>query len=284
MSDDHTPLERAALAPYLRDLQGECWWCGSVADSLEHRHKRTDLLRLWVGDEGPVWGGGDEGKMEAIRGPNSRSSAVRFGRVLCQRCNNDQSQPFDLAYDRFSEALVGGMDHWWTETGVDLEAIYGDSWRIDAANLARYYVKNFGCLLADQGIRPPAPMRAFLNGAAAMVDVGLYLVKSESHYIGHRDYLRRFGPNASLWRPPDLAWASPNKGRVTGYEGSTLIGYVGVMMRWNEGSGTQDSFFSHPYPILNPLPADPALREELEELSRERRPAQGEGLGSHPDE
>lgn len=270
MADGQTPLERDALSPYLDDLQGVCWWCGSVADSLEHRHKRTDLLRLWVGAEGPVWGG-DEGRTEAIRGPNSKSSAVRFGRILCQRCNNDRSQPFDLAYDKFSNALVEGMDVWWAAPGVSLARIYGDVWRSHAMNLARYYVKNFGCLLADQGVRPPKTMRDFLNGAEAMDDVRLVLVKSESHYIAHRDYLRRLGQNASLFRPPDAAWFSPSKGRITGYSGMTLIGYVGVLLQWFEDSGRHDSFFYHPIPVLNPLSADPSLANELEEIEGRRR-------------
>ncbi len=270
MTDSQAPVEWDALSPYLEDLQGVCWWCGSVADSLEHRHKRTDLLRLWVGDEGPVWGG-DEGRTEAIRGPNSKSSAVRFGRILCQRCNNDRSQPLDLAYDKFSDALVAGMDDWWPAAGASLEGIYGEVWRSHAMDLARYYVKNFGCLLADQGVRPPKSMQDFLNGAEAMDDVGLYIVKSESHYIGHRDYLRKLGPNASLFRPPDTAWFSPSKGRVTGYSGMTLIGYVGVLMQWFEGSGRHDSFFYHSNPVLNTLSADPVLANELEEIERQRR-------------
>lgn len=271
MTDGQIPLGRDALVPYLDDLQGVCWWCGSVADSLEHRHKRTDLLRLWVGDEGPVWGG-EESRTEVIRGPNSKSSAVRFGRILCQRCNNDRSQPFDLAYEQFSDALVEGMDGWWRAPGVSLQGIYGGEWSSHSMNLARYYVKNFGCLLADQGVRPPKTMARFLNGAEKMDDVGLFLVKSESHHIAHEDFLPEVGQNASLFRPPGVAWFSPSKGRVEGYAGVTLIGYVGVLLRWFEGSGGQDSFFYHPDPVLNLVPADVGLVNELEEIKRQRRP------------
>lgn len=269
MTDDAAPLERDALSPYLEDLQGVCWWCGSVADSLEHRYKRTDLLRLWSSDEGLVWGG--EGRTEVIRGPNSKSPAVRFGRVLCQRCNNDRSQAFDLAYDKWSDALVRGMDDWWAAQDVSLEAIYQTGWRTEAMNLARYYVKNFGCWLTHKGIRPPETLRGFLNGAETMDDVGLFVVKSESHYIAHRDYLREYGPNGALFRPADLAWFSPGKGRVTGYQGSVLTGYVGVMMRWCEGSGHHDSFFYHPHPVLNLLSADPGLSHRLIELNQAQR-------------
>ncbi|MFC5112013.1 hypothetical protein [Kibdelosporangium philippinense] len=27
------------------DYAGQCWWCGSVADTREHRYKRSDLIR-----------------------------------------------------------------------------------------------------------------------------------------------------------------------------------------------------------------------------------------------
>lgn len=267
MEDGDAPLGMDAVTPYRDDLQGVCWWCGSTADSLEHRHKRTDLLRLWDGDEGPVWGGGN-GETEAIRGPNSKSSAIRFGRVLCQRCNNERSQPFDLAYDVLSDALVAHMDGWWFSPGISLETIYGDQWPPHAMNLARYYVKNFGCLMADQGIPPQQTMRDFLNGREAMDNVGLFLVKSESHYIGHRDYFRKLGENASLFRPPDAVWISPSEGRITGYIGTTLVGYVGVLFQWLEDSGRCDSFFYHPNPVLNQLSADPGLADELAEIDR----------------
>lgn len=213
-----------------------------------------------------MWGG--EGRTEVIRGPNSKSPAVRFGRVLCQRCNNDRSQAFDLAYDKWSDALVRGMDDWWAAQDVSLETIYQTGWRTEAMNLARYYVKNFGCWLADKGIRPPQTLRDLLNGDEMMDEVELFLVKSESHYIGHRDYLREYGSNAALFRLPDLAWVSPSRRRVTGYQGTVLIGYVGVMMRWREGSGYRDSFFYHPHPVLHVLPAEPDFARRLKEIDQ----------------
>lgn len=264
---DSWPPEVPELEPYKEDLQGTCWWCGSAADSAEHRHKKTDLRRLWVGSEGPVWSG-DEGRLtETIRGPNSRSRAVRFGRTLCQHCNNARSQPFDRAYEVFSDHLVSRMDSWWRAPGIDVASLYGANWEEDALNLARYYVKNFGCQMADQGIRPPATMAAFLNGGAELTDISLCLIKSESHYIGHKRYLRKLGENAALWRPDDLAWVSPTQQRFTGYEGMTLIGYVGAILTWHEGWGPQDSFFHHPFPVLNVRRARPGFRLGLAALS-----------------
>lgn len=255
------------LAPFQENMQGTCWWCGAVADSSEHRHKQTDLRRLWANGEGPVWSADGGSRTEFIRGPNSRSRAVRFGKVLCQRCNNARSQPFDLAYDKFSAHLVAHMDEWWKAPGVDLQALYGADWQQQSVHLARYYVKNFGCQMADQGIRPPASMSKFLDGTSELEDISLCLVKSESHYVGHRRYLRKLGENASLWRPADLSWVSPSQQRFTGYEGVTLVGYVGAILTWHEGWGEQDSFYPHPHPVLNVLQARPGFRLGLAKLA-----------------
>ncbi|WP_203566852.1 hypothetical protein [Aestuariimicrobium ganziense] len=252
------------LAALLEDLHGTCWWCGKVADSLEHRHKRTDLERLWEGSRAPVWGG-DGGRVETLRGPNSKSRSVRFGAVLCQNCNNARSQPFDRAYEVFSAALVDGMDGWWEADGVDLGAIYGPEWRTEALKLARYHVKNMGCQMADHGVRPPQSMVAFLDGEPSMPDVGLYLVKSESHYGGHKLF-RQFGPNSGLFRPDDHVYFSPTRGRITGYEAMAIIGYVGVALAWSEAPDDHDSFFMHEFPVLNQIPADPGFAEELASL------------------
>ncbi|MBI8988191.1 hypothetical protein [Corynebacterium meridianum] len=216
---------------HLDNLQGICWWCKSTADSLEHRHKKTDLNRFTRDGIQPEWVG--NGKSEIIRGPNSKSEAVRFGRVLCQTCNNKRSQDFDKAYDKFSNALVESMDSWWHRDSVDLIHIYGTTWKQDSLNLARYYIKNFGCLMADLGISPPQTMRDFLNGSEAMDNVALLLVKSESHYLAHRYLLQTLGDNYSLFRTPSTVWTSSEDKRVIGYTSSSLIGYVGVQILWH---------------------------------------------------
>lgn len=244
------------------DLHGVCWWCGGVADSTEHRHKKTDLKRFGTGALAPVWQSEDYPTPQVIRSPSSKSWTVRFGKVLCRTCNGTRSQPFDRAYERFSDALVAGMDGWWRSAGFDMEGLYGESWEEDALNLARYYVKNFGCQLADGNVPPPRTMVDFLDGADHMEDVSLCLVKSGPHHIAHKQ-LRKHGPNASLWRTPTDAYTRGANGPIVGIVETVLIGYVGVRFEWHEGWGRRDCFFHYPHPVLNKISTPPALHARL---------------------
>lgn len=72
-----------------------------MADSREHRHKASILRRMWS-DEGLYLGRHGE-DLYTLR--SWRSDAVKFGKVLCQDCNNVRSQPFDKAYDVYAEFI-----------------------------------------------------------------------------------------------------------------------------------------------------------------------------------
>ena len=118
-----------------RDLRGFCWWCGSVADSQEHKYKRTDLARL-LADGGIYWGGDHGGRsIRSIR----KSPEVRFARTMCQRCNNRRSRPFDLSYEIFSKYVTLNMTTLWELDCLDMLEIYGRDWRALQTDLARYY-------------------------------------------------------------------------------------------------------------------------------------------------
>ncbi len=88
------------LAPYKRRQPGTCWWCGATANSREHKFKRSDLARM-RGPKGLIWGD-STGESRAVRS-DRRSSLVKFEANLCSTCNNARSQPFDRAYDEFSD-------------------------------------------------------------------------------------------------------------------------------------------------------------------------------------
>lgn len=241
------------LRPLLLNLQGTCWWCGQKADSREHRHKRTDLQRMFDKDSALEWHKSDERSM-IIRSATTKSKAARFGRVLCQKCNNDRSQSFDKAYDVFSNYLIAHMDELWDADGLDLTLIFGDAWQQQATHLAKYYCKNFGCAMADTGVRPPGNLVSFMDGKARLSSVSLTIVSSESHYWGHRKITKLgLGPNDSLWRPGAVTWMDGEMTELNGYLEISLIGYVGVRFEWHEGWGEQDSFFLHPQPVINRL-------------------------------
>jgi hypothetical protein len=151
----------SALPP--RDYTGTCWWCGAPANSREHRHKASDLRREFAKGE---YGAGEvivrRGEETIpVRGPNSRK--VKFGDVFCARCNNERSQPFDLAYDRLvawflaNEAAVEA-------TGVIRLDEIGPGWKQEADRVLRYFAKHIGCRIAECRFEVPPEFTEFLDG------------------------------------------------------------------------------------------------------------------------
>lgn len=145
-----------------RENPEACWWCGSPADSREHKLKKSDLVREFGRpfSERPLRV--REGREETIQGPGS--DLVKFSATLCAPCNNARSQPFDRAYDRFAAYLVERGRHILASRLIDLRAIYGHDWEKESCNLFRYLVKHIGCRLADNDVEVPGSLRCFLDG------------------------------------------------------------------------------------------------------------------------
>jgi hypothetical protein len=84
-----------------------CWICNKIADSAEHRIKKSDLVSLH--GSGSYKGENAlflvrEGKQTPIQGPNSK--VVKYRKNLCSTCNNSYTQPFDKAYECFVDYLL----------------------------------------------------------------------------------------------------------------------------------------------------------------------------------
>ena len=137
-----------------RPYGGRCWWCGQPADSREHRHKATDVRREFgrgpfTGPDAVVrWSGR---ALDQVQGPRSRRLA--FEETMCQACNNVRSQPFDRAQERFNSYVKQHEGSIWASGTIDLQAVFGSTWRADAENLVRFYVKHVACRLVDHGSR-----------------------------------------------------------------------------------------------------------------------------------
>jgi hypothetical protein len=130
---------------------GKCWWCGAPADSREHKVKRSDLVREFGK---PPYSGlrtlqhfTDKGT-RSISGPNS--SRFKFQASMCAACNNTRSQPFDRAWDTFTQYLVDNEAAILATQTVDLRAVFGESWAAHGADVARYLVKHLICRIAAE--------------------------------------------------------------------------------------------------------------------------------------
>src|SRR4051794_9915286 len=103
---------------YASTSPGLCWWCETrAADSREHKLKRSDLVRQFGSGPYPELVSQREGKLRNVQGPNS--ALAKFRQTMCAKCNNERSQPFDLAYDKFTAYLHERERHVLASRSVD---------------------------------------------------------------------------------------------------------------------------------------------------------------------
>ena len=131
----------------------KCWICEvREADSAEHSKKRSDIVREYgrgpyKGDRAPIFY--RKGKFTDIQGPNS--GLLKFGKSLCEQCNNANTQPFDLAYDHFVDWIVKNEATVMRRRFIDFADVYGENFESFQRNLFKYFVKVFGCALCEHG-------------------------------------------------------------------------------------------------------------------------------------
>lgn len=240
-------MDESAVDRLRQPFDGVCWWCRQrAADSGEHKFKVTDLTRMWD-EDGLFWFGNDGMKSRHIKGKSGlrrdRYGVLKFPKSLCSTCNNSASQPFDFAYEKYS--TIAATKFRPRTTRVDLQQLYRPNWQGPAADLARYFVKHFGCQMVADGIRVPTSMRAFLNGAPDMNDVHLGLVttreiNSKTEALG-------------LSIASGAAFSAQDEDRFTGLVSASYVGRLGVRFEWREGGfdSSWQSFFHFGHAVVN---------------------------------
>lgn len=154
-----------------------CWWCGQAADSREHRVKASQLKRMFRTSEFLVLDDTVGGRPTRQNG--LKSKPILFDKVLCAQCNNSRSQPFDRAYDTFVDKVWDDPDYFRGRASLDMR----DSFSSDEEGsriLARYYMKNIGCRIAEIGFSVPSQIVEFMDGAPAMRNGVLVLYRDFS--------------------------------------------------------------------------------------------------------
>ena len=245
MADIPEFLDPATIDRLRVPVDGVCWWCRQrPADPAEHKFKRSDLKRMWD-DGGLVWFG-ESGSRE-INGvgglKRDRHGVLKFQQSLCSICNNSASQPFDYAYQVYSNYAAAKFNP--REKQLDMAELYGDKWEAEELNLARYFVKHFGCQMVKDGIPVPNSMRAFLNGANDMPDVHLGLTSTDEVNAGPESL------GLSLAR--GLGFPDNDKTRFTGMVAASYVGKLGVRFEWSEDGfeASWSQFFHYRYVGIN---------------------------------
>lgn len=251
------PAGQADLDRLRQDQTGTCWWCGGVADSREHRHKASILRRMWS-DDG-LYLGRQGQDLYALR--SWRSDAVKFGKVLCQNCNNVRSQPFDKAYDVYTQFIQSNAVPLSRARWIDWREVYGPNWHEPTRLLGCYAVKNFGCWIAESGFAPPRALTAFLGGGK-LADTRLMLARQQSASLAHRAVWLEGGPtlDRGIGTLGAVAWLNSERTRVIGYEHYSYISDICMRFNWADNTGQGDLFWTSPTTPLEIMPASISQR------------------------
>lgn len=234
---------------------GLCWWCRSQpATTGEHKFKASDLTRMM--SRGELLWGDSTGRIHGLRGKSAisrdRHGVVKFPKSLCAPCNNARSQPFDLAYDQYSNYLAARQLH--SRSGIDFKRIYGKTgWEQPVMNLGRYYGKHFGCQMVHQGIPVPDSLRDFLDGASDMPDIHMVLVTTDSLHAQFKN---------GLTISPGVVWTDPQRTEIRSCIFAAYIGTIGVRFEWQAEAIPDEhrsQFFHYPHPILNKFENEEAV-------------------------
>ena len=182
-----------------------------------------------------------EGELRSIK----RGAQVRWRKNLCAKCNNTKSQPFDRAYDRFEAYLIEHMDDMMRWEHLDWSEVYGDRWAEESRNLARYFGKQMGCMMATQRLPVPRELIDFLDGAARSPSTCFMLHINWKSGDMHKR-MRRLGDEDGLSTFVGLldAVAYQTEGSFSGITYGFHIGYLCFIGEWHKDSD-RSSWFEH---------------------------------------
>ncbi len=142
-----------------------CWICGQIADSCEHKIKRSDLVRIFgkpleISKQGLKYKK-HTGDFVDFQGPNSKH--VKYEAVICKKCNNETTQNCDYAYDEFVLYAEWNKAEILKRRQICFSDVYGENWVAKQLELFRYFTKSFGCRIADAGRNVPEDFVDIMN-------------------------------------------------------------------------------------------------------------------------
>jgi len=96
--------------------------------------------------------------------PSSNSKIIKYEPIICSKCNNQTSQPWDKAYEKFEKWIFENSKLIFKNRFIPLELVYGgEQYSIQCSNLYKYFVKAFGCRLVSSGTSVPNDLRKLLT-------------------------------------------------------------------------------------------------------------------------
>ncbi|PKA22350.1 hypothetical protein CH381_31370 [Leptospira sp. mixed culture ATI2-C-A1] len=237
-----------------KNYNGICWWSGNIADSREHKYKKSDFVRHFgtppygsVSDPALV----KDGKTKAINGP--KADILKFKKNINAKYNNEISQPFDFSYSRFIEYFEENQKTVLKNQRIDFSTIFENPF-VGKLNLIRYIVKHIGCRLSDNNIEVDRSLIDFLNGKDTLdhlcitfhisLDRYVFLKKTESPYLG--------------LSPLDMVVNENNHSLIHHVYGNFSLGTLDFFYIYSKNINNSEypglhNYFKYPWIVLTPI-------------------------------
>jgi len=177
-----------------------CWICGDIADSGEHRIKRSDLIKIhgkgpYKKEESLVMV--KSGKEISIQGPNSKY--LKYKNSLCRKCNGTRTQKYDEAYSKFIDFLESSKTEILEKRIICLADVYQDDVETKQRHLYKYFVKSFGCRIVEAGREVPNHLVRLLNKKRFQTNLFITFAVNEDKVKYLPDSMKMVGNGDLYW-------------------------------------------------------------------------------------
>jgi len=127
-----------------------CWICQNIGNSREHIVKASIFRRHFpdVSQKKPAYKNNDKTKNIQIN--TSKSKELTFNSLICMKCNNALSQPYDNAWDIFDEYIHKNIVSIEKKRSIDLKEVFPNNPKQMGIYLQLYLVKLTGFMLNDE--------------------------------------------------------------------------------------------------------------------------------------
>lgn len=128
----------------------KCWICGEEAKTGEHFIKASDV-RLYFPDfnqKKPVYVS-RKNKLNVPIG-SAKSDRLKSNALICQKCNNQLTQPYDKTWEKISQYIVDNWVRISRTSKFDLKKIFPGSSKMNGINFQLFFVKILCCALNEK--------------------------------------------------------------------------------------------------------------------------------------
>lgn len=138
-----------------------CWICGQEGNTGEHLPKASDLKSYFgrISQDHPIYFHSKVRKNIPVK--SVKSDRLKSKARICSHCNNHLTQPYDKAWQLLSEYLRFNWTSIQRHKRIRLSKVFPNNTRFHAVDMHLYFVKLFGCLIAEHDI--PIDISQFSN-------------------------------------------------------------------------------------------------------------------------